>query len=120
MFRFDRFNELLKVQGKSKAHIGRLLGKTQFYMRDKQKNQSDFKPYQVAIIAEDLHTTPEYLMGETDDPSIPSETDVFAAYLDDLRQRPETRTLLEATRGMTREQVEKMAEFAMMLRGGNE
>lgn len=42
----------------------------------------------------------------------------LAEYLEDLRERPETRVLLEASRGMTREQVEKMADFAMALRGG--
>jgi transcriptional regulator with XRE-family HTH domain len=41
----------------------------------------------------------------------------LAEYLEDLRERPETRALLEASRGMTKEQVEKMAEFAMFLRG---
>lgn len=40
-------------------------------------------------------------------------------YLEELRTRPETRTLLEASRGMTKEQVEKMAEFAKLLRGGD-
>ena len=38
-------------------------------------------------------------------------------YLADLRDRPETRALLEASRGMTKEQVEAMANFAKQLRG---
>lgn len=37
--------------------------------------------------------------------------------LEDLRTRPETRTLLAATRGMTKEQVELMANFAKSIRG---
>lgn len=49
--------------------------------------------------------------------SVNAEDDL-AEYLEDLRERPETRALLEASREMTREQVEKMAEFAKMLRGG--
>lgn len=49
--------------------------------------------------------------------SVNAEDDL-AEYLEDLRERPETRALLEASRGMTQEQVEKMAEFAKMLRGG--
>lgn len=48
----------------------------------------------------------------------PAEEGELAEYLEDLRSRPETRALLEASRGMTREQVEKMAEFAKLLRGG--
>ena len=49
--------------------------------------------------------------------SVNAEDDL-AEYLEDLRERPETRALLEASREMTREQVEKMAEFAKLLRGG--
>lgn len=47
----------------------------------------------------------------------PSETGELAEYLEDLRTRPETRALLEASRGMTKEQIEKMADFAKTLRG---
>ncbi len=43
--------------------------------------------------------------------------DELAEYLEDLRERPETRVLLQASRGLTKEQVEKMAEFAIFLRG---
>lgn len=46
-----------------------------------------------------------------------SETGELAGYLEDLRTRPETRALLEASRGMTKEQIEKMADFAKTLRG---
>lgn len=41
----------------------------------------------------------------------------LAEYLTDLRDRPETRALLEASRCMTKEQVEAMAAFAKQLRG---
>ena len=47
----------------------------------------------------------------------PSETGELAEFLEDLRTRPETRALLEASRGMTKEQIEKMADFAKTLRG---
>jgi len=67
-------------------------------------------------IAEFLGVPVDYLLGiELNPDSLPSDV---AEYLEDLRSRPETRALLEASRGMTREQVEKMAEFAKMLRGG--
>lgn len=59
-----------------------------------------------------------YLLGvETETP--PTDEDLeLAIYLQDLRERPETRALLEASRGMTKEQVEQMAAFAKALRGG--
>ena len=46
--------------------------------------------------------------------------DDLAEYLTDLRDRPETRALLEASRGMTKEQVEAMAAFAKKLRGNDD
>ena len=119
MFRYDRFQELIKAQGTTKAHIGRILGKDQFFIRDKIKHQSEFKPFQVALIAEALHTTKEYLLGETDDPELPRQTNDVAEYLEDLRTRPETRALLEASRGMTKEEVLAMADFARKLRKTN-
>lgn len=57
------------------------------------------------------------ILGDTKEAPAPSG-DELAAYLEDLRERPETRTLLEASRGMTKEQVEQMAAFAKSLRGG--
>ena len=67
-------------------------------------------------IAEFLGVPVDYLLGiELNPDSLPSDV---AEYLEDLRSRPETRALLEASRSMTREQVEKMAEFAKVLRGG--
>ena len=51
-------------------------------------------------------------------PAFPTTVDPdLADYLEDLRERPETRALLEASRGMTKEQVEAMAAFAKQLRG---
>ena len=49
----------------------------------------------------------------------PTNDGELAEYLEDLRERPETRALLQASRGMSKRQVEKMAEFAKTLRGGD-
>lgn len=57
-------------------------------------------------------TVDDILTGEK--PHVESD---LAEYLTDLRDRPETRALLEASRGMTKEQVEAMAAFAKQLRG---
>lgn len=60
-------------------------------------------------------TVDALLSGEEREPEALGE---LSEYLEDLRERPETRALLEASRGMTREQVEKMADFAKMIRSG--
>lgn len=60
-------------------------------------------------------STDELFVGQKEKPA--TTGDELAEYLEDLRERPETRALLEASRGMTKEQVEKMADFARALRG---
>lgn len=57
-----------------------------------------------------------YLLG-TEEKEKPAENGGLGEYLTELRDRPETRALLEASRGMTKEQVEAMADFARRLRG---
>ena len=61
---------------------------------------------------------PELLGTETKKAPADNGEDL-ADYLQVLRDRPETRDLLEASRGMTKEQVEQMAAFARSLRGGD-
>lgn len=47
-----------------------------------------------------------------------SDNGELAEYLEDIRYRPEARMLLAATRGMTKEQVLAMAEFAEKISKG--
>ena len=56
------------------------------------------------------------LLARKDSTKIGREPDLEEC-LEDLRSRPETRALLAATRGMTKEQVELMANFAKSIRG---
>ena len=55
-----------------------------------------------------------------EDKPVDFEGDSLAEWLDELRTRPETRTLLAATRGMSKEQVEMMANFAKTIRNGGD
>lgn len=68
LFRYDRMNELAKEQGVKKAHLCRLMGKSPYYLRDAEKNKTDIDGENLRIIAEALHTTPEYLSSLSDDP----------------------------------------------------
>ena len=54
---------------------------------------------------------------ETEDFIILRGSGEIAECLEELRRRPETRTLLAATKGMTKEQIEMMANFAKTIRG---
>ena len=118
MFRYDRMNELAKQKGVKKAHLCRLLGRSLYYLRDAEKAGTDINGIECSVIAEALWTTTAYLRGETDDPELPKSQDYdLASYIADLRDRPETRALMEASRKLTREEVEAMTEFALRLRG---
>lgn len=66
----------------------------------------------------------EYLLSDDDSlppPRHPITKSTFDDELNDcidlLREHPETRTLLHASKGMTAEQVEQMAKFMMTMRG---
>ena len=67
LFRYDRMNILVQKTGVSKSHICRQLGKSRYYLRNAEKQQTNIQGESLQIIADILGTTPEYLSGETDD-----------------------------------------------------
>ncbi len=71
MFIFDRFEDLRKKRGMTKVHIAAALGRTPTIIQDWKNPKKNASPSneQIAIIARILETTPEYLCGDTDDPS---------------------------------------------------
>lgn len=70
LFRYDRLEELIKGSGKSKIYLCKKMNLGPTYLRDAKKQNSNIKDEPLRILAEELGTTPEYLRGETDDPSI--------------------------------------------------
>ena len=57
----SRIVELAKKQGKTMAHLCRLLGKTRSYLNDVRRGACVLPYNSIEIIAADLGTTPEYL-----------------------------------------------------------
>lgn len=70
MFNYDRMNELVKKSGKTKIFLCSQIGKGKTYLRDAEKQNTNISGNTLALLASELNTTPEYLTGETDDPSI--------------------------------------------------
>lgn len=68
MFDFDRLYTLSKQYGVSKSHLCALAGKNASYIADLRRLHREPMPQVVSAWAAALHTTPAYLMGETDDP----------------------------------------------------
>ena len=99
MFDFFRFKQLCKQQGLSGAYIANRLGKARSFFTDLKNGKFQISQSDLEIVASLLHTTPAYLMGETDDPSEKKEpTGENASRLSD-----EDREVIEAVRAASPE-----------------
>lgn len=66
MFNLSRLEDTAKEQGVTKTHLCSLVGRPKYYINDiKNKGLSVPESY-IETWAKALHTTPEYLKGETD------------------------------------------------------
>lgn len=63
-------------------------------------------------------TVDRVLYGKRDEPTIQVEGDTQEEWLEDARSRPELKVLFSATKGMTREQIEKTANWIAEMRKG--
>lgn len=63
---FDRLDSLLSETGKSKAHLCRIVNRSQYYLRDVKKANFNIPRDIIERWANELNTTPEYLQGYTD------------------------------------------------------
>ena len=66
----SRVIDLSKNQGISLSSLCKRIGKTRTYLSEIQTRGRTIPLEYIPTLAEALHTTPEYLMGETDDPEI--------------------------------------------------
>lgn len=67
----DRIRILSKTRGRSLSYLCREMGVTSGYFIDIEKSGRNIPRDKLAVIASCLDTTPEYLLGETDDPYSP-------------------------------------------------
>lgn len=63
-------------------------------------------------------TVDRVLYGKRDEPAIQIEGETQEEWLEDARSRPELKVLFSATKGMSREQVEKTANWIAEMRKG--
>lgn len=99
MFDLNRFKELCKERGIKQAALFRAVGKDEFYASNLKRTKNVPVEF-VETWAAALHTTPAYLMGETDDPS-PETKKEPAGMADGLTE--EDRELIEAFRAASPE-----------------
>lgn len=76
--------ERAKSQGVSQAFIAEHLGVNRSFLNQATKGQAQITPDRLEKIAELLHTTPAYLMDETDDPApIKKEPTIYGELSED-------------------------------------
>lgn len=69
MFNFDRLRSLAKEQGVTVTHLCNIVGKKNSYIADSKNKGVSIPAATVETWAAALHTTPAYLLGDTDDPA---------------------------------------------------
>lgn len=82
MANINKIKDLAKQQGLKMNFICQSLGVSEAFLRDVKAGKCGISPDRLAKIAEILHTTPEYLRDETDDP----------APADDKKEKPGARS----------------------------
>ena len=101
MFSFDRLMSLAKAQKRSASYLCSLIPRANNYINDLRRQKREPSADIVAIWAAALHTTPAYLMGETDDPSAKTKKEPTGLVADGLSD--EDRELIEAFRAASPE-----------------
>lgn len=67
---FDRLELLMKQQGKTKKHMGEIVGKGGYYIKDCKAKGIQVPESIVRAWADDLNTTYEYLVGIDEPPKV--------------------------------------------------
>lgn len=117
---YENIKELCEEKGIAPSNFGlELTGSKAFMTELKMGRKKGISAKTAQKIADYFGVSVDRVIyGKRDDGEAEVGGDLVE-WLDELRSRPETRTLLAATRGMTREQVELMANFAKSIRGEN-
>lgn len=116
----ERLNSILQKRNLSQADLSKMTGIRSSSISDWLNGKYEPKQDKIAIIADALNVSPVWLIGY-DEPStnqtegyyVDPETAEFAEY---LRTRPEARLLFSASRGISKEDMEKAVEYIELLK----
>lgn len=70
----DRIKDFAKLQGLTMKFLCDCLGKRRGFLTAVRNGRDHIDAHELSIIADKLHTTTDYLIGVTDDPSPPAPT----------------------------------------------
>ena len=116
----ERLNSILQKRNLSQADLSKMTGIRSSSISDWLNGKYEPKQDKISIIAEALNVSPLWLIGYDDTSSnqsegyyVDPETAEFAEY---LRTRPEARLLFSASRGISKEDMEKAVEYIELLK----
>ena len=116
----ERLNSILQKRNLSQADLSKMTGIRSSSISDWLNGKYEPKQDKISIIAEALNVSPVWLIGYDDTASnqsegyyVDPETADFAEY---LRTRPEARLLFSASRGISKEDMEKAVEYIELLK----
>lgn len=114
----ERLNSILQKRNLSQADLSKMTGIRSSSISDWLNGKYEPKQDKISIIAEALNVSPVWLIGYDDTASnqsegyyVDPETAEFAEY---LRTRPEARLLFSASRGISKEDMEKAVELSLI------
>ena len=116
----ERLNSILQKRNLSQADLSKMTGIRSSSISDWLNGKYEPKQDKIAIIAESLNVSPVWLIGY-DEPST-NQTEGYyvdpetAEYAQILRARPEARLLFSASRGISKEDMEKAVEYIELLK----
>ena len=116
----ERLNSILQKRNLSQADLSKMTGIRSSSISDWLNGKYEPKQDKISIIAEALNVSPVWLIGYDDTASnqsegyyVDPETAEFAEY---LRTRPEARLLFSASRGISKEDMQKAVEYIEFLK----
>ena len=116
----ERLNSILQKRNLSQADLSKMTGIRSSSISDWLNGKYEPKQDKISIIAEALNVSPVWLIGYDDTSSnqsegyyVDSETAEYAEY---LRTRPEARLLFSASRGISKEDMQKAVEYIEFLK----
>ena len=113
MFNFTRFDELRAEKGVTKKFLAEKLERHSTIFQDWKHRKSTPSASQLKIIARELDTTPEYLMGESDDKHPPAKPVYVRPAMEEGKTLMAVRRIIN---DLSEEDLQKVAEYVEFLK----
>lgn len=107
----ERTKALCKKNGISQKFLSESTGHGQYYLNDVWLGKRDASDSDLQTISKVLHTTPEYLKGETDDPALADD------YMSEIEKSPLKRDFVKRVAAMSDSDILAIANLLKQFKG---